>query len=100
MCSATRALPQLIQQAGLKYFMTIKIGWSQYNRLPFLILSCGGALITQYSHFSTVKFGSALLPQLDGKCKRSTHGATSAKELHKDLMAYSYGDGGGGPADA
>ena len=29
------ALPQLIQQAGLKYFMTIKIGWSQYNRLPY-----------------------------------------------------------------
>ncbi len=29
------ALPQLIKQAGLKYFMTIKIGWSQYNRLPY-----------------------------------------------------------------
>src|SRR5690606_24342425 len=29
------ALPQLIKQAGLNYFFTIKIGWSQYNRLPY-----------------------------------------------------------------
>ncbi|MBP1692682.1 MAG: putative alpha-mannosidase, partial [Chloroflexi bacterium] len=28
-------LPQLIREAGLKYFFTIKIGWSQYNRLPY-----------------------------------------------------------------
>ncbi len=29
------ALPQLIKQADLDYFFTIKIGWSQYNRLPY-----------------------------------------------------------------
>ena len=28
-------LPQLMKQAGLDYFMTIKIGWNQYNRLPY-----------------------------------------------------------------
>jgi alpha-mannosidase len=28
-------LPQLIKEAGLDYFFTIKIGWSQYNRLPY-----------------------------------------------------------------
>ena len=28
-------LPQLIKEAGLEYFFTIKIGWSQYNRLPY-----------------------------------------------------------------
>ena len=29
------ALPQLIKQAGLDYFFTIKLGWNQYNRLPY-----------------------------------------------------------------
>jgi alpha-mannosidase len=29
------ALPQLIKHADLDYFFTIKIGWSQYNRLPY-----------------------------------------------------------------
>jgi len=28
-------LPQLIKEAGLDYFFTIKIGWSEYNRLPY-----------------------------------------------------------------
>ena len=28
-------LPQLIKESGLEYFFTIKIGWSQYNRLPY-----------------------------------------------------------------
>ena len=31
------SLPQLIKLAGLEYFFTIKIGWNQYNRLPFEI---------------------------------------------------------------
>ena len=28
-------LPQLIRQAGLKYFMTTKLSWNQYNHLPY-----------------------------------------------------------------
>ncbi len=49
------ALPQLIQQAGLKYFMTIKIGWSQYNRLPYDTFMWQGIDGTQIlTHFSTV----------------------------------------------
>jgi len=29
------SLPQLIEQAGLSYFMTTKLSWNQYNRLPY-----------------------------------------------------------------
>ena len=29
------SLPQLIREAGLEYFFTIKISWNQYNRLPY-----------------------------------------------------------------
>ena len=98
------ALPQLIQQAGLNCFMTIKIGWSQYNRLPydtFLWQGIDGTKIL--THFSTVKeFGSEYASTYNAMANaREALGAWQnfqQKELHKDLlMAYGFGDGGGGP---
>jgi alpha-mannosidase len=97
------ALPQLIQQAGLKYFMTIKIGWSQYNRLPydtFLWQGIDGSQIL--THFITVpdfgQFASTYNAMADAREALGTWKNFQQKELHKDLlMAYGYGDGGGGP---
>ncbi len=98
------ALPQLIQQAGLKYFMTIKIGWSQYNRLPYDTFIWQGIDGTQIlTHFSTVmEFGSPYFSTYNSMANASealgTWSNFQQKELHKDLlMAYGYGDGGGGP---
>ena len=98
------ALPQLIKQAGLKYFMTIKIGWSQYNRLPYDTFLWQGLDGTQIlTHFSTVKeFGSPYASTYNSMANpKEALGAWAAfqqKELHNDLlMAYGYGDGGGGP---
>ena len=48
------ALPQLIKQAGLDYFFTIKIGWNQYNRLPYDSFWWEGIDGTRVlTHFST-----------------------------------------------
>ncbi len=98
------ALPQLIQQAGLKYFMTIKIGWSQYNRLPYDTFLWQGIDGTQIlTHFSTVKefgseFASTYNSMANPKEVLGTWQNFQQKELHKDLlMAYGFGDGGGGP---
>ncbi len=98
------ALPQLIQQAGLKYFMTIKIGWSQYNRLPYDTFLWQGLDGTQIlTHFSTVKeFGSPFASTYNAMANaKESLGAWQnfqQKELQSDLlMAYGYGDGGGGP---
>lgn len=97
-------LPQLIKQAGLDYFFTIKIGWSQYNRLPYDSFWWQGLDGTQVlTHFSTT-------PDPDGY-GGSTYNAEATpvqtlgtwtnfqqKELQHDLlMTYGYGDGGGGP---
>ncbi len=96
--------PQLIQQAGLKYFMTIKIGWSQYNRLPydtFLWQGLDGTRIL--THFSTVtEIGSPYAATYNSMANPAeTLGAWQnfqQKELHRDLlMSYGFGDGGGGP---
>src|SRR5215216_703372 len=98
------ALPQLIRQAGLKYFMTIKIGWSQYNRLPYDTFLWQGIDGTQIlTHFSTVKdfgseFASTYNSMANAKEALGTWHNFQQKELHKDLlMAYGFGDGGGGP---
>jgi alpha-mannosidase len=98
------ALPQLIKQAGLKYFMTIKIGWSQYNRLPydtFLWQGLDGTRIL--THFSTVtEIGSPYASTYNSMANPAEAlGAWQnfqQKELHSNLlMAYGFGDGGGGP---
>jgi alpha-mannosidase len=98
------ALPQLIQQAGLKYFMTIKIGWSQYNRLPYDTFLWQGIDGTQIlTHFSTVKefgseYASTYNSMANAKEALGTWQNFQQKELHRDLlMAYGFGDGGGGP---
>ncbi|RPI95197.1 MAG: alpha-mannosidase [Chloroflexi bacterium] len=97
------ALPQLIQQAGLKYFMTIKIGWSQYNRLPYDTFLWQGLDGTQVlTHFITVpdtgEFASTYNAMADAREALGTWKNFQQKELHKDLlMAYGFGDGGGGP---
>jgi alpha-mannosidase len=98
------ALPQLIRQAGLRWFMTIKIGWSQYNRLPYDTFWWQGIDGTRVlTHFSTA-------PDHEGGMV-STYNANATpgsvlgswrllqqKEMQRDLlMAYGYGDGGGGP---
>jgi alpha-mannosidase len=47
-------LPQLIKQAGLDYFFTIKISWSQYNRMPYDSFWWQGLDGTRVlTHFST-----------------------------------------------
>ncbi len=97
-------LPQLIKEAGLEYFFTIKIGWSQYNRLPYDSFYWQGLDGTKVlTHFSTT-------PEV-GSPHASTYNASATpeqnlgtwrnfqqKDAEQDLfMAYGYGDGGGGP---
>ncbi len=97
-------LPQLIKEADLEYFFTIKIGWSQYNRLPYDSFYWQGLDGTKVlTHFSTT-------PEV-GSPHASTYNAAATpeqnlgtwrnfqqKDAQQDLfMAYGYGDGGGGP---
>ena len=98
------ALPQLIKQAGMDYFFTIKIGWNQYNRLPYDSFWWQGLDGTRVlTHFSTTT-------DADGQVM-STYNAQARpedvlrtwtnfqqRELQGEvLMAFGYGDGGGGP---
>lgn len=98
------ALPQLIKQAGLEYFFTIKIGWSQYNRLPYDSFWWQGLDGTRVlTHFSTTKdpsspYASTYNAAANAEETIGTWLNFQQKETQQDLlMAFGYGDGGGGP---
>ena len=103
------ALPQLIKQAGLDYFFTIKIGWSQYNRLPFDSFWWQGIDGTRVlTHFSsTPDRGSAFASTYCGMATAEDMLETWTNSRQKDLghgevvppllTAFGFGDGGGGP---
>ncbi len=100
------ALPQLIKQAGMKYFITHKMSWNQYNQMPNQILWWQGLDGTRVlTHFLTTPQGDEFLPHattynglLNPKEILGTWTTFRQKELHNELItAYGYGDGGGGP---
>lgn len=102
------ALPQLIKQAGLEYFFTIKIGWNQYNRLPYDSFWWQGIDGTRVlTHFSTTPEGSRTVSTYNAMATPEQVMGTWTNFLQKDLargnmtppllMAYGFGDGGGGP---
>lgn len=103
------ALPQLIKQAGLDYFFTIKIGWSQYNRLPYDSFWWQGLDGTRVlTHFSpTPEKGSAYASTYNAMATAEDVIGTWTNYRQKDLsgsgplppllMAFGFGDGGGGP---
>ncbi len=106
-------LPQLIKQAGLEYFFTIKIGWNQYNRLPYDSFWWQGLDGTRVlTHFSPTPeagsidsghgastYNAAVLPvQALGSWTNFQQKDLAAPDKSLPvLMVYGYGDGGGGP---
>ncbi len=102
-------LPQLMKEAGLTYFFTIKIGWSQYNRLPydsFWWQGLDGSKVL--THFSPTKDpGSAFASTYNAAATPGHVFSTWTNFQQKDggkpgqtpplLMSYGYGNGGGGP---
>ena len=97
------ALPQLIKQAGLEYFMTTKIGWNQYNRLPYDSFWWQGIDGTRVlTHFICTPDGGHWVSTYNATVTpRQVIGTwtTFQQKEHEQelLMAFGYGDGGGGP---
>lgn len=97
-------LPQLIKQADLEYFFTIKIGWNQYNKLPYDSFWWQGLDGTKVlTHFSTTsEAGSPHAATYNASATPDQTLGTWQHFKQKDhqhtlLMSYGYGDGGGGP---
>ena len=90
------AFPQIIKKAGMKYFMTIKIYWSQINKPPYQTFEWEGLDgTTVLTHFSPLGDYNALMTP-----EQWRRNWTEYKQKHLNdsaLYIYGYGDGGGGP---
>lgn len=101
------ALPQIMDKCGIDYFMTTKLAWNQFDKLPFDTFKWRGIDGTEIlTHFITtlgvgqsldnffITYNGMLHPDaLMGAWERYQN-----KDMNNDiLIAYGYGDGGGGP---
>ncbi|MBB5514166.1 alpha-mannosidase [Rubricella aquisinus] len=99
-------LPQLIKQAGLKWMLTNKASWNQYNQIPASTTMWQGIDGTEVlTHSLTTPRSVQHLPfptnyksDLSGEEVIGTWQSSTVKERISDLpICYGYGDGGGGP---
>lgn len=107
------ALPQIMQKCGIPYFMTTKISWNEFNKMPCDTFEWEGIdgtrVLTHFvptrdynkgaveggyesEHFTTYN-GEIKPTQMKGAWKRY-----SQKYLNDEVLcSFGYGDGGGGP---
>lgn len=101
------ALPQIMKKSGIKYFMTTKLAWNQINKVPYDTMMWRGIdgseifthLITTLgvgqseADFFTTYNGMLHPDAILGGWHRYQN-----KDINNDiLIAFGYGDGGGGP---
>ncbi|HLZ30660.1 MAG TPA: glycoside hydrolase family 38 C-terminal domain-containing protein [Chloroflexota bacterium] len=100
----TWALPTLMAAAGLPYFVTHKLSWSQTNRIPHDTFRWRGPDGNDVlAHFlctpslwpgEHTTYNGTLLPSIARGAWRRFQDRQLQKEL---LVAFGFGDGGGGP---
>ncbi len=89
-------IPQIMQQSGIKYFYTTKISWNDNNRFPFESFVWRGIDKSEViTHFNV----SHCWPNVE-HATGSIRGLQDKDSCDMRLLAYGYGDGGGGPTPA
>ncbi|THF83281.1 alpha-mannosidase [Cohnella fermenti] len=97
------ALPQILLKSGIGTFMTTKISWNQYNRMPhdtFVWRGIDGSEVL--THFVTTPEDSSnwwytYNGQIDAASVKGIWDTYRDKGWNKELLlSYGYGDGGGG----
>ncbi|MFP4975820.1 alpha-mannosidase [Paenibacillus sp. CN-4] len=100
------SLPQILKKSGIHTFMTTKISWNQYNRMPHDTFYWRGIDGTEIlTHFITTTepwsepgswfytYNGRILP----KTVKGSWDAYRNKEMNQELLlSYGFGDGGGG----
>lgn len=87
------ALPQLLRQCGVTSFVTTKLGWNDTNKFPYETFWWAGLDGTRVlAHFTRIHCWP------DAKELHEQAKNNPVKRATKDkLVAYGFGDGGGGP---
>ncbi len=103
------ALPQILKKSGIDTFMTTKISWNQYNRMPhdtFIWRGIDGSEVL--THFITTPEVGAQSDwasrwfytyngQIEPETVQGIYNAYRDKNINSHLLlSYGFGDGGGG----
>jgi alpha-mannosidase len=92
------ALPQIMQKSGVKFFLTQKIAWSQFNKFPhktFIWRGIDGSEVI--SHFPPGKsYASHLLPS---DLITARNNFEESDRLDEFLTLFGICDGGSGPTE-
>ena len=101
------ALPQIMKKCGIKYFMTTKLAWNQFNKVPYDTMRWRGIdgteilthLITTLGVNQPIKdFFTTYNGELHPNSIMGGWMRYQNKDINNDiLVSYGYGDGGGGP---
>lgn len=104
------ALPQIMKKSGIDYFMTTKLSWNQFNKVPNDTLLWegidGSKVLTHFISTlgvgqSTDRFFTTYNGMLHPDAIMGGWERYQNKEMNNDiLISYGYGDGGGGPTRA
>ncbi|OPH50528.1 alpha-mannosidase [Paenibacillus ferrarius] len=100
------ALPQILKKSGFETFMTTKISWNQFNKMPHDTFKWRGIDGSEVlTHFITTpddwEGGNSFFYTYNGlieaKTVKGIWDGYQEKEMNQELLlSYGYGDGGGG----
>lgn len=89
------AMPQILKKSGINYFMTSKISWNEYNKMPSDTFMWKGLDGTElFTHLITGSYVGDIEPKFIKDMWDSYHQKSINNEV---LITFGYGDGGGGP---
>ncbi|MGM0197630.1 alpha-mannosidase [Enterococcus sp. DIV1314a] len=101
------ALPQILQKTNTPYFMTTKLNWNQFNQIPYDSFYWqgidGSKVLTHFittisEHYNPTPYYSTYNGLLDPYTVKGSFERYQQKAVNDEiLLAYGYGDGGGGP---
>ena len=94
------ALPQLLKLAGIGSFFTIKVNWSETNKMPYDLFwweGLDGSRVLAHTFDNPVGGYNA---ETGARAVYQTWRNFRGKYLYPEsLLAFGYGDGGGGPTE-
>ena len=103
------AMPQILKKSGIDAFVTSKISWNEFDRMPYDHFNWYGIDGTSiFSVFMTAtdlaggrfNFGTSYTAMLNPSFVKGSYDRYEPKELNGEtLLTFGHGDGGGGPTD-
>ncbi|MDE6398852.1 MAG: hypothetical protein K2L51_05980, partial [Clostridiales bacterium] len=89
------ALPQILRLSGVRYFLTTKLGWNDVNKFPydtFWWAGLDGSKVKVHFNVTHTRLNPAVAAERAAAVAGKRYAPAS-------LVAYGFGDGGGGPSE-